>query len=113
MRDVHFEVGPLGVFPAVQQGDGVAFHEGGDVLAHAVGPGEGVVGVQLCGVDDFVAEPTQAGGFGVEEGEVEVRQAGHGAADVEAFHADIALIYANSLSSVFVSRWYSFQGTTR
>ena len=74
------------MLPAGQGGHGVAVHQGGNVAAHAVVPGA-AIGVEFGGVGDGVAAGAQVGGHGVEGGEVEVGQAGHGAAQIDSlFH---------------------------
>lgn len=75
------------MLPAGQGGHGVAFHQGGNVSAHAVVPGA-AFRVDLGGIVDGVAAGAQVGGHGVEGGEVEAGQAGHGAAEVNSFHGE-------------------------
>lgn len=75
------------MLPAGQGGHGVSVHQGCNVAAHAVVPGA-AFRVEFGGVGDGVAAGAQGGGHGVEGGEVEAGQAGHGAADVNPFHRE-------------------------
>lgn len=91
-----FELGALRFLPAGQGDHGVAVHQGGNVAAHTVGPGA-AVRVDLGGVGDGVAGGAQVGGHGVEGCEVEIGQAGHGAAEVNPFHDESLPGYARAV----------------
>lgn len=91
------------MLPAGQGGHGVAVHQGGNVAAHAVVP-TAAVGVEFGGVGDGVAVGAQDGGHGVEGGEVEVGQAGHGPAEVDALHAASATGWRNTARAPACSR---------
>ncbi|MCY1312704.1 hypothetical protein D9M70_631480 [compost metagenome] len=81
------EHGALGLLPPRQQGHCVAGEQLLDVQLQVVGPLEALDDPVLCGVLDLEAEGAETCGLGMEGGEVELRQAGHGAGEVDALHA--------------------------
>jgi len=99
--DVVLEAGAFGVVPARQYGDRVAGDQLGQGQAHIAGPGGVGRRVVLGRVLDVVAELAQARGLGVECRVVELRQAGHGAGEVNSGHDE-------SLRRMALRYWFGY-----